>query len=102
MTQKLSLAEALNAARETRVLELGENILGRTPAIFEKCFPGSIPILVADKCTYSLVGKTVTDAFLIEGKTCADPFIFDDPNLYAEFKFVEQLESSLKTHNAIP
>ena len=31
-----------------------------------------------------------------------DPFIYDDPSLYAEYKYVEQLEQILSTHDAIP
>jgi glycerol-1-phosphate dehydrogenase [NAD(P)+] len=42
------------------------------------------------------------ESFRNSGRECLEPFIFRDPKLYAEFKFVEELEQSLKTHNAIP
>ncbi len=33
---------------------------------------------------------------------CVEPFVFDDPKIYAEHSYVEQLQESLAKHEAIP
>jgi glycerol-1-phosphate dehydrogenase [NAD(P)+] len=43
----------------------------------------------------------VHDAFERNGQGL-EPFIYTEPNLYAEYKFVEELLESLKGHDAIP
>ena len=101
-TKPLTLAEALSSARETRALELGSNILSKTPAVFRQQFPGHVAVLVADKNTFAVAGDAVARAFADAGIACKEPFIFTSPDLYAEFRFVEELEESLKTHDAVP
>ncbi len=102
IAKPLTLSEALSSARETRALELGSNIVSKTPSIFHQQFPNRSAVLVADKNTFSIAGDAVAHAFAGSKVACRDPFIFKDPDLYAEFRFVEQLEESLKTHDAIP
>jgi glycerol-1-phosphate dehydrogenase [NAD(P)+] len=99
---KLTLAEALSSARETRVLVVGRNVLTDTARVFQAQFPGSRAVIVSDEITFPLAGKIVRDALAKAGVDCIAPFIFTDPNLYAEFKFVEELEASLRQHDAIP
>jgi glycerol-1-phosphate dehydrogenase [NAD(P)+] len=43
----------------------------------------------------------VHDAFDRKNQ-CLEPFIFTDLNLYAEYKFVDELLDSLRSHDAIP
>jgi glycerol-1-phosphate dehydrogenase [NAD(P)+] len=100
--KKLSLSEALASARETRCLEIGSGNLNITPRVFREHFGQRPTVLVADKNTFAVAGKAVATAFRSAGHTMVEPFIFDDPDLYAEFRFVEQLEASLKKHDAIP
>jgi len=100
--QKPSLAEALGAARETRALEIGENILDQVPRIFHEQFGGREALIVSDANTFPIAGQTVVDAFRAAQHPVRDPFIFRAPDLYAEHRFVEQLEASLKKHHAIP
>jgi glycerol-1-phosphate dehydrogenase [NAD(P)+] len=57
---------------------------------------------VADADTHALAGRVVQEGLLAAGVTCLDPFIYTDPALYAEIRFVEQLEASLRTHDAVP
>jgi len=102
MSEKLSVSEALQSARETRALEIGHNILGKTVSVFEKEFGAKPVALVCDESTFKVAGKTVLESFRNAGRECVEPFIFRDPKLYAEFKFVEELENSLKTHSAVP
>ena len=101
-TKPVSLTEALSAAQETRFLEIGEDVLTRTPSVFEACFGEQPAVLVADANTYKAAGAAVAEAFRQAGHTLLSPFIFEDPDLYAEHRFVEKLEASLREHSAVP
>jgi glycerol-1-phosphate dehydrogenase [NAD(P)+] len=98
----VTLAEALRAASETRALEIGSNILDQAPALFGRQFVAREAVLVADANTFAAAGLAVASAFAVASHRMLEPFIFSDRNLYAEYKFITQLEGSLKQHNAIP
>lgn len=99
---KLSLTEALQSARETRALVIGRGVLGETAAVFQQQFPSHSAVLVADETTFALAGRAVADALAQAGIATRAPFLYTDPALYAEFKYVEQLEAALRAHDAIP
>lgn len=99
---KLSLAEALSSARETRELRLGAGVLGETACVFQNHFTGQRAIIVADPRTMRLAGVTVASALAEAGIAGLEPFIFDDPGLYSETRYVEQLVAALREHDAIP
>jgi glycerol-1-phosphate dehydrogenase [NAD(P)+] len=98
---KLTLDEALASARETRALLVGPGVLRDTPRVFREHFPGARAVLVADPTTFRVAGEAVAAAFAAAGIPSLPPFVFADPDLYAEFKYVEQLEAALRTHAAI-
>ncbi|MDB6149238.1 MAG: 3-dehydroquinate synthase [Chthoniobacter sp.] len=98
----LSLEEALRSARETRALLVGAGVLRETARIFREQFPGCNAVVVADEQTYSVAAKPVAEALQLAGVHCVKPFIFKDPALYAEMRFVEELEASLGQHDAVP
>ena len=98
----LTLTDALASARETRELEIGSNILVKTVDVFRRQFPNRRAVVVADKNTFRVAGREVAEAFAKNGIPCEPPFVFTAPDLYAEFRFVEELEQSLKAHSAIP
>lgn len=100
--KKLSLAEALSSARETRELRLGAGVLGETARVFQNHFAGQRAVIVADPRTMRLAGVTVASALAEAGIACLEPFIFDDPGLYSETRYVEQLVAALREHDAIP
>lgn len=100
--EKLSLDEALSSARETRALIVGRGVLPQTPALFQQHFPGHTAVVVADEQTFPLAARAVHDALNAAGVRTLPPFVFRDPALYAEFTFVEHLERSLRSHDAIP
>ena len=100
--ERVSLAEALSAARETRCLELGHGVLGRTPEVFRQQFGDKPALLVADTNTFAAAGQAVLEAFRRAGHACREPFVFTDPKLYAEHQHVVALEEALKGHDAIP
>lgn len=99
---KLSLADALGSARETRVLIVGRGVLADTARVFREQFPGGRAVIVADETTYALAGRAVGETLAAAGVDCVAPYVFNDPALYAEFRFVEQLEAALRAHDAIP
>jgi glycerol-1-phosphate dehydrogenase [NAD(P)+] len=89
---------ALAAARDTRTLEMGGGALASVPSVFAKHFPGKSAVVVADTNTMRAAGADV--ARMVPGGR--EPFVFADPDLYAEHGFVEGLTSSLASHDAIP
>ncbi len=99
---KLSLADALSSARETRALVVGPGVVRDTTRVFREQFPGSRAVVVCDEITFALAGRAVGEALAAAGVGGVAPFIYTDPALYAEFRFVEQLEAALRTHDAIP
>ena len=100
--ERVSIAEALSAAQETRCLELGLRVLTRTAEVFRRLFGDRQALLVADTNTFAAAGKAVQEAFVRAGHACREPFVFTDPKLYAEHKYVAALEEALKGHQAIP
>lgn len=104
MTEKAktySLAEALSAATETRCLEISAGARRATPRIFREQFGERPALIVADLNTYPAAGQAVADAFRAAGHPLLEPFIFRAPDLHAEHRFVEELESALRPHTAI-
>ncbi|PTX91830.1 sn-glycerol-1-phosphate dehydrogenase [Opitutus sp. ER46] len=98
---RLTLAEALACANDTRALHVGPGVLRLVPEVFRTHFPGARAIIVADPRTFALAGQTVAAALAAAHIETLPPFIFTDPALYAEFKYVEQLEAALRLHDAI-
>ncbi|MDR0795528.1 MAG: sn-glycerol-1-phosphate dehydrogenase [Tannerella sp.] len=94
--------QALQSARETRALQIGVNILDRFPTLFAEQFPGKKAIIVADTTTYDVAGKAVFEYLADAGIPQETPFVFTDPDLYAEYNYLEQLENTLKQTDAIP
>lgn len=97
----LSLSEALASAAETRELRLGPGTVEDVADIFRRQFPGRKALVVADPVTFRLAGGRIQRQLAGAGLADAAPFVFDDPNLYAEFGFVEQLEHVFRRHDAI-
>jgi glycerol-1-phosphate dehydrogenase [NAD(P)+] len=83
------LEAALKAARDTKHLEIGRGIIGRTMAIFREQFGHEHAFVIADDHTTQFAPKT-------------PEFIFHDSNLYAEHSYVERLQEALTNASAIP
>ncbi|HWQ92192.1 MAG TPA: sn-glycerol-1-phosphate dehydrogenase [Clostridia bacterium] len=99
---RLTIQQALGKARETRRLELGGGVIGRTAAMFKELFGERDAVMVADPNTFRAAGKSVAEALQSRHIGGPEPFIFDDPSLYAEHRFVEVLEQKLRMHTAVP
>src|SRR5688572_16323147 len=96
------IGRALAAARETRGLEVGRNLLGDVPSFFAAQFGTRPAAVVADTNTFAAAGRKVVDAFKARGHAVLGPFVFEDVDLYAEHSFVERLQDWLSTHEGIP
>jgi glycerol-1-phosphate dehydrogenase [NAD(P)+] len=96
------IKDALAAASETKALRIGSGVLSEVADLFKQQFPGQIAVIVADTITFGIAGATIQQQLEDAGIGQIAPFIFDDPELYAEYRFVAQLESFLQTNNAIP
>ena len=54
---RLTLAEALASARETRALLVGAGAVHETAHVFATHFPGARAVIVADQTTLPLAGR---------------------------------------------
>lgn len=96
------IEQALEAACETGALRIGSGVMNEVASLFVELFPGKKAVIVADVITYDVAGRCVVDALRGAGIEQMEPFVFIDPDLYAEYRFVDQLVASLKRHDAIP
>jgi glycerol-1-phosphate dehydrogenase [NAD(P)+] len=99
---RLSLAEALASARETRALVVGRGVLRDTARVFAGHFPNLPAVVVADRTTWEVAGAAVTSALRAAAVAVAEPFVFPEADLYAEYGYVARLEAALRRHDAIP
>ena len=93
--------QALKAATDTKALLLGKGVLNKIDELFMQQFPGKKAVVVADRTTWNVAGSKVSELLDKAGLLHQPPFIFDDPDLYAEYHFVDQLVDFLKTNDAI-
>ena len=74
----------------------------RLPKMLEALFPGKKVVIVADDNTYNAAGRKVCGILDAAGTQMEDSFIFKDPELYAEWSYLQQLEAYLKERDAVP
>jgi glycerol-1-phosphate dehydrogenase [NAD(P)+] len=96
------IEDALAAASETRALRIGPGLLTEVADLFSEQFPGQTAVIIADTITYKIAGEKVQQYLVKSGIPQIEPFIFSDPELYAEYAFVDELVTFLKTNDAIP
>ncbi len=101
-SQQLTTIDALAAAQETRALEIGRGALSNTAALFRQYFNGQSAVVVADSNTLAAAGQTVLESLRAAGVSTLEPFVFTDDDLYAEHRFAQRLEESLRSHAGIP
>src|SRR3989442_8275254 len=89
------IAAALRAARDTKALIIGTDVVEQCAAMFAAQFGSEPAVIVADANTFAAAGRRVIHAFKAAGRECLEPFVFDDPALYAEHTYVERLTESL-------
>ncbi|MBQ1808488.1 MAG: sn-glycerol-1-phosphate dehydrogenase [Selenomonas sp.] len=95
------IERALQRTTDTKDLVIGPGVVAQTASMFKKLFPGQTAIIIADTNTWEVAGKAVLQSLEDARVPHEKPFIFDDPDLYAEWKFVEQLKAHLSNLDAI-
>ncbi|MBL9113464.1 MAG: sn-glycerol-1-phosphate dehydrogenase [Verrucomicrobiaceae bacterium] len=100
-TSPLTIEEALATARETKHLVIDDNALEQVAPLFSYVFPGRPARIIADPNTFRVAGEFVQSRLKSAAIPALDPFILTDPQLYAETRFVNQVEAALTNNNAI-
>jgi glycerol-1-phosphate dehydrogenase [NAD(P)+] len=99
--EKQLLERALQAARDTRFLAVGDGARHGAAEVFASVFGPQRAVIVADPQTFAAAGRDVHDSFRRANHACDDPFVFG-PDVYAGSSSVEELQSVLATVRAIP
>jgi glycerol-1-phosphate dehydrogenase [NAD(P)+] len=99
---RLSLAEALASAAETKALCVGPGVVQQVTEIFRTYFPGQIALVVADETTFRLAGESIHQQLADAGLALLPPYIFHEPGLFAEYGFVEKLEVVFRQRDIVP
>jgi glycerol-1-phosphate dehydrogenase [NAD(P)+] len=94
--------DALAAASETKALRIGKGLLDEVAELFLEQFPDQTAVIIADATTYRIAGETVYNELQKANIPQLSPYIYNHPDLYAEYAFVNELVDFLKTNNAIP
>ena len=95
------IEDALERARDTKALIIGEGAVEKTGEMFRQLFGNSTAIVVADLNTYKAAGSEAYESLKAAGIPTVDPFIFEDDDLYAEWSFLIRLEKHMKACNAV-
>ena len=93
---------ALKRTTDTRAVVFGVGTLPRVAELFTELFPGCRAVVVADPNTWRVAGEEVHRTLAAAGIQQDEPHIFTDPSLYAEWRFVEELDALLARTDAIP
>lgn len=93
---------ALSRTTDTKALVIGVDTLPRVAEMFRELFPGRLALVVADTNTWRVAGNDVHRILADAGVAQDEPYVFSDPRLYAEWKFVEELDDVLTKSDAVP
>ena len=94
------IENALRNATDTKVFELGENILDRVPAIFSSLFPGRDAVLIVDCNTWRVAGEKVF-ALMRGAGIPTTVFHIPDEHFHAEWKYIEMVDKVLDDTGAV-
>lgn len=98
----LPLGEALAAAAETKALLVGIGVNDKIDEVFRANFPEKFAIVVCDPTTLSVAGAAIHQKLQVAGLTKLAPLLLRAPDLYAEYRFVEELIAALAPIDAVP
>lgn len=98
----MDFKKILEAASDTKRLEIGDGILPVTAEVFKDLFPGKHPVIISDPSSYAIVGEQVQKIFEEAGLNPEKPILLTDPDLHAEWKHIEKLDKALSETDAIP
>ena len=102
MENSINIENALERTTDTKALIIGVGAMNRTPEMFSQLFPGKTAVIVADENTWDIAAEEVEGYMRDAGIMLAEPFVFRERNILAEWSFVEELESALEQIDAIP
>lgn len=91
MNSKERIAKALSISTDTKVFEMGQGVSGRTPEIFNECFPGRKAVILADVHTWPVLGERLCSLFKEAGIE-TDSYVIDKEVFHAEWKYVEMTD----------
>ncbi|MCQ2141507.1 MAG: iron-containing alcohol dehydrogenase [Bacteroidales bacterium] len=94
------IEKALRSATDTKVFELGENILHIVPDVFRQQFPGREAVIIVDCNTWVAAGEKVA-AYMKEAGVPATVFEIPDKHFHAEWKYIEMVDHVLDETGAI-
>lgn len=92
---------ALDRARDTKALIIGNGVVCRTAEMFSQLFPGRKAVIVADDNTWEVAGKDAQKSLDDAGIESVDAYIFSSEDFYAEWKHVEVLKAFLENYDAV-
>lgn len=95
------IEEALTRTTDTLACRLGVKAAAKVPAMFQELFPGKKAVVVGDVNTMRVAGNEVAAALKAAGVSGGESFVFEDPELYAHWKYVLQLQEFLAAHDVI-
>lgn len=96
------IEQALEKATDTKAQKIGIGAMAGTAEMFKNLFPGQKAVVVADTNTFRVAGREVDAILRSGGIVVEEPFVFDDPDLFAEWHFLEQLEARVRELGAVP
>jgi len=94
--------EALKHTTDTKDCLIGAGVAARTGEMFRNLFPGEKAVVVADANTWRVAGETVERSLAEAGVRTEKAFVFTNPELFAEWSYVIQLEEGLRGVPAVP
>jgi len=94
------IKQALSVSKATKALEFGKDILDRTPAVFEKFFPGRKAIVFADKITWGVAGEKIYNEFVKAGKPVCQ-FLITEDRFHPDWRFIEMLDAEIEKENGV-
>lgn len=94
------IEKALRSATDTKVFELGENILNIVPEVFKQQFPGREAVIIVDCNTWAAAGEKVF-GYMKEAGVPTTVFEIPDKHFHAEWKYIEMVDKVLDDTGAI-
>ena len=92
---------ALDNATTTKALQLGCGVISTVGEVFAQQFAGRKAIIVADKTTWHVAGAKVAEILARDGIATCEPYIFDEPEMHAEWKYIDRLDAVLAQTDAV-
>lgn len=95
------IEKVLKEANDTKALVIGKDVLQKVSNVYKQVFGNQKALVVTDANIYPIAGKAVEEYLKQDGVDLMDTFVFTDPDLYAEWKYLMQLEEYFKKEDVI-